>query len=591
MALLEIKKYSNGTFAHTLDGDYANSIIDNSPNTTSFGDKFNFKTKNGANIIKKQFITLDEITYIDVDDNSFTFASVQDVWVKLIDEEYFKGLNQSSGGSGSERFDGLLDTFSYIGNNGKVPVVDQAQLKLVPTVFYNFNEFKQLEDVDINAFVANKLIGVNIAGDKIVLIDPPADPVQLANTLGYFLTADLATQTTPINYTTGTIVLPNDGLGVATTSLFRPFGVSQIWNSITNRFDFSELSVGDEIILRVDLKLTTTMANQSVKIDLVIGEGTADELTFRVTDKFYESIVTDESLTASIPFFLGTSDRVTAPGKLLFSSEGNDDCTIKIGSWFTNVIRKGVNIIDINIDGNTDDLSEGITNLYFTTARVLATLLTGISFATGGAIVSTDSILIAFGKLQKQVSDNLTAIGLKQDILTDVNLGSFINGLTGKTTPVDADYSIYMDSADSNKAKKVSWLNIKATLKTYYDTLYQVVLVSGTNIKTVGGTSLLGSGNISIDTQLYATIAGNTTLDDTYHSRTVYVTATSTITIPSGLRADFNASFRTFTGVTATFAASGTTINSESDTSVIIAKKMCYLSVYSTNNYIISGGA
>jgi len=66
---------------------------------------------------------------------------------------------------------------------------------------------------------------------------------------------------------------------------------------------------------------------------------------------------------------------------------------------------------------NTDALPEGSANLYFTTARVLATLLTGISFVTGGAIVSTDSVLVAFGKIQKQITDTLTAIGLKQDIL------------------------------------------------------------------------------------------------------------------------------------------------------------------------------
>jgi len=53
----------------------------------------------------------------------------------------------------------------------------------------------------------------------------------------------------------------------------------------------------------------------------------------------------------------------------------------------------------------TDALPEGATNLYFTTAKVLATLLTGISFATGGAIVSTDTILQAFGKIQKQIND------------------------------------------------------------------------------------------------------------------------------------------------------------------------------------------
>jgi len=70
---------------------------------------------------------------------------------------------------------------------------------------------------------------------------------------------------------------------------------------------------------------------------------------------------------------------------------------------------------DISISGpaNTDTLTEGSTNLYFTTARVLATLLTGISFATGGAIVSTDTVLVAFGKIQKQITDIIALLSYK----------------------------------------------------------------------------------------------------------------------------------------------------------------------------------
>jgi hypothetical protein len=51
-------------------------------------------------------------------------------------------------------------------------------------------------------------------------------------------------------------------------------------------------------------------------------------------------------------------------------------------------------------------------------------------------------------------------------------MGALINGATEKTTPVDADMVGLMDSAASNILKKLSWLNIKATLKTYFDTLY-----------------------------------------------------------------------------------------------------------------------
>ncbi len=52
------------------------------------------------------------------------------------------------------------------------------------------------------------------------------------------------------------------------------------------------------------------------------------------------------------------------------------------------------------------------------------------------------------------------ALALKQNTLTDVTFGSFSNGLTAKTTIVDADSTNIVDSADSNKSKKVTWLNI-----------------------------------------------------------------------------------------------------------------------------------
>jgi hypothetical protein len=76
-------------------------------------------------------------------------------------------------------------------------------------------------------------------------------------------------------------------------------------------------------------------------------------------------------------------------------------------------------------------------------------------------------------------------------------LYGLIHAASSKTTPVDADELGIWDSV-ANGLKKLTWANLKATLKAYFDTLYQVLLVSGTNIKTVNGNSLLGSGNITI---------------------------------------------------------------------------------------------
>lgn len=57
------------------------------------------------------------------------------------------------------------------------------------------------------------------------------------------------------------------------------------------------------------------------------------------------------------------------------------------------------------------------------------------------------------------------------NVILDTSFWDVINSATEKTTPVDADMIGLMDSAASNILKKLSWANIKATLKTYFDSL------------------------------------------------------------------------------------------------------------------------
>jgi hypothetical protein len=58
---------------------------------------------------------------------------------------------------------------------------------------------------------------------------------------------------------------------------------------------------------------------------------------------------------------------------------------------------------------STSDLTEG-TNEYFTAARVRAVVLTGLSLVTNAVISATDSVLVAFGKLQAQITANLSTL-------------------------------------------------------------------------------------------------------------------------------------------------------------------------------------
>lgn len=66
----------------------------------------------------------------------------------------------------------------------------------------------------------------------------------------------------------------------------------------------------------------------------------------------------------------------------------------------------------------TDGLTEGATNLYFTNARVLATTLVGLDTSTNAVITSGDSVLIAFGKLQKQITDLTAVVSGKENAIS-----------------------------------------------------------------------------------------------------------------------------------------------------------------------------
>jgi hypothetical protein len=125
----------------------------------------------------------------------------------------------------------------------------------------------------------------------------------------------------------------------------------------------------------------------------------------------------------------------------------------------------------------------------------------------GYADSETSDILVSF-----TWSDVKAALTTYFDTLytgaeTTTTAGALINGATSKTTPVDADYIGLMDSAASNILKKLSWANLKATLKTYFDTLYAPL-----SQPIVAGLFYPGAPTASALVGVFAAPAGITTL-------------------------------------------------------------------------------
>ena len=84
---------------------------------------------------------------------------------------------------------------------------------------------------------------------------------------------------------------------------------------------------------------------------------------------------------------------------------------------------------------------------------------------------------------------------------TVVDVAKETHDATSKTTPTDTDELPLVDTAASNVLKKLLWSNIKATLKTYFDTLYVPITVKRTlqTVLATSGTVATGTTTIPLD--------------------------------------------------------------------------------------------
>ena len=164
--------------------------------------------------------------------------------------------------------------------------------------------------------------------------------------------------------------------------------------------------------------------------------------------------------------------------------------------------------------GSTDSVSEGSTNLYFTENRVRNTVLTGLSFVVNSAIVAGDNILQALGKLQAQITARLIAANNLSDLTNIIearnNLGlGTLSIQSGTFSGVSSGTNTGDETAETIQSK----LGVANTSNSGYLTSTdwnifnnkQSTLISGTNLKTINSTSLLGNGNI-----ILPTVAGST---------------------------------------------------------------------------------
>lgn len=158
---------------------------------------------------------------------------------------------------------------------------------------------------------------------------------------GWFQINDLATHTTPVLVTGDETIhyLPNDGLGEGSNST-PPQGVTSVWNSTTNRFDWTQLSVGDIVDIRADVFIDTGLSNST---ELYVGYSgrMGDASVFSISGM--ESYLTKSHQYRFSPYmgtYIGNELTRTLPAAIGVRSDS--DVEVVVNGWYVKITKQRV---------------------------------------------------------------------------------------------------------------------------------------------------------------------------------------------------------------------------------------------------------
>jgi hypothetical protein len=148
----------------------------------------------------------------------------------------------------------------------------------------------------------------------------------------WFDANDAATTTTPITHGAGsaTTFLTNDAAGSSTTS-YNPNSKAALWNTSTNKFDFTSLKIGDTVEFRIDIEIANAAA-QEINVVIDLAEGTTGPYTLNVNHTYFKTASSGDQITAMFRVYMGDEDTRTGGARFRLTSIAAT--TVVVNGWF-----------------------------------------------------------------------------------------------------------------------------------------------------------------------------------------------------------------------------------------------------------------
>ena len=157
--------------------------------------------------------------------------------------------------------------------------------------------------------------------------------------VGFFDYNDLTTATTPISVTGGGgyVDLTNDGAGSFTNLTYKPTSMTTIYNTTTDLFDWSELALGDELQIRLDVEVVTSSVNTEFDIQLLLANGGSSYGISWVNPVDVKSASTNPFIIWN-GIYMGDANTLNNTAK--FQMKADKTCTVKVNGWYVSVHRR-----------------------------------------------------------------------------------------------------------------------------------------------------------------------------------------------------------------------------------------------------------
>ncbi len=174
--------------------------------------------------------------------------------------------------------------------------------------------------------------------------------------------------------------------------------------------------------------------------------------------------------------------------------EATDLHNVPAGGVSSTTVQAAIDELDTKKEAVVNkDTSGGYAGLTLLKINFKNAANTFISFFTNS---NTAARTYTFQDRDGTIADNT-------DLAGKSNVGNVpvdTHAATSKTTPIDADELPIADSAATFGLKKLTWANLKATLKTYFDTLYVAAGSGSSWIVKNGAYTAVNGDRIAVDT-------------------------------------------------------------------------------------------